>query len=1218
MARNPSTRWYSALAVLVVFVLLAWLLGAVLALSEGERVALRVGLVALGLVGAVALLWFLRPQAEGVAPAARAADSKGDDVAAVVAAARARMPRGAFASKAMVLVLGTQGSCKSTMIVKSGTDPELLAGDALAGDTPGKTAVANFWLVKDAILAEAGGPTFTDAARWKRLVRALRTPRFAAAFGRGSTPARSAVVCVSCDLFRGANAQEQIEGLAKLTRERLTEAAREWGIALPVYVLFTKGDKLPHFEKWAATLTQEEVRAPVGATIPFDAAAGATGKERAQAMGTYAERTVPRIGQAFARLVSALAGHRPTLLERESQAERRLESFELPREVGKLASAASKFLVDICRPMHLGVSPQLRGFYLVGARPIEVTDVPAPADVASRPRAGVRSISSATEVFIPKAAGQAGPVSSTAARASTRRVPQWVFLERLFPDVILADAGAAAMASGGVRVSSVRRVLLGAGIAASLVVSFGIVRSWMGNRDLASRTAAASRDVTSLPIVSAPEGAIAFPSADALRRLDALRTMLDTLDRLSQTGVPNRLGWGLWRGDALLASGNQVWLEGYRRQLHTSAYGALVDSLRALPAAPRATDDYGQDYAMLKAYLIMTGESPRSTPDFLAPVLLTSWMRGQPIDADVLALARRQFESYAVYLARENPWPEAADARLVTKTRDFLSRFTGGEQIYQSMLVNANAATPPAQLAEEVPMAPGMITAPAEVPGAFTAAGWEFMQGAFRNADRFFEGERWVVGDATATQSEDRDAILQALRARYVTDYVTRWRTFVRTATVVRPAGARDAAVKDAARKLGVLSGPQSPLLGVLAMVSRHTSVDSSVVSAFQPVHAVVPPDAKGKNVNDGNQSYVNALLGLQGALEGISFMPPVVDTASAQAMAQKGQEALGTVTQAKIAARQLTQQFAVDTAAAKIAGTVGALLEAPINGAEVVLKGVSGTRPPAARPVVVAPAPPPPTVAPPAGGGGGGGGGDNAAKAAELSRVLNERGAAICTAMTPMLQKFPFNPAATIEATIAEVSGLLAPGAGQLAAFESERLGDLLEKKGNQWVAKAGGPVALSAPFVAFFNKAMQVSEALFSGGSAPRVVFLAKAVTSPQVPRVTLTHGSQVASFSANTPENRFVWPPPSGREARLLAQFGKEKEREIDKATGEWAIFRLVSRAAKADPGGGGALRAEWTPTGKDARPVAVEFNVESGAPVLQRGWLGGMSCASQVTR
>lgn len=1216
MARNPSTRWYSALAVLIIFVLLAWLLGAVLTLTDGERVALRVGLVALGLIGACALLWYLRPQEESVvAPT----DTKGDDVVATVAAARARLPRGVFDSKALVLVVGTEGSCKTTLVARSGTDPELLAGDATAGsDISAKTALANLWLVKDAVIAEAGGPVFADAAGWRRLVRALRAPRMAAAFGRGVAAPRAAVVCVSCDLFRAANAHAQLEGLAKLTRERLTEAAREWGVAIPVYVLFTKADRIPHFETWVAPLTRDEVRAPVGAALPFDAAAASNGAARARAVGTYAERIVPRIDSAFASIVSALAGHRLDLLGRESQPERRLEAYELPREIGKLAPEASKFLVEICRPVHLGVSPQLRGFYFVGARPVVVTDA-APSQVAT-PRVEAPpqgAASSATNVFVSmKAPGSVPSVAAAPARATTRRVPQWVFLERLFPDVILADGGAAAMARGGVRVAHVRRALLGVGIAAALVVSFGVLRSWLGNRAFAERTSSAARDVTALPVVSAPTGTIAFPSADALRRLDALRGVLDTLQGFTRTGVPQRLTWGLWRGDTLLAAGRQVWLAAYQRQLHGTAFGVLVDSLRALPDAPRPTDEYGHDYAMLKAYLIMTGESPRSTPDFLAPVLLTSWTRGQPIDVDVMALARRQFEFYASLLAQENPWPQSADARVVNHTRSFLNRFSGGEQIYQYMIAQADKGTPPARLAEAAPLAPGVIFAPAEVAGAFTAAGWEFMQNAFRNSDTYFEGEGWVVGDATATQTQDRDRILAELRSRYVGDYVQKWRTFVKATSVVRPIGARDAAVKDAAKKIGILGGAQSPLLAALAMVARNTGVDSIVAAAFQPVHTVIPADAKGKYVNDGNQSYVNALVALQGALEQVSYMPAAVDTASTAALSQKGLEALGQVSQAKSAARQLAQKFAVDTAAVKVGSSVEALLLAPINGAEGVLRGVAATRPPSQRVVAAAPpaaAPPPP---PPAGGGGGGGGAEKA-KAAEMAAILNERGRAICEAMTPMLSKFPFNPDASAEATVAEVAGLLAPGTGALAAFQEERLGDLLVKQGPQWIAKAGAPVALSAPFVTFFNRSAQVSAALFGGGSAPRVVFLARGGASPQTPYVTLAHGSQVTRFNQSSPPSQFLWPAPSGREARLLAQFGKNKEQMISKATGEWAIFRLVAQSARVD-GSGGSLRAEWSATGKEASPVSVEFNVESGAPVFQRGWLGGMSCASQVTR
>ncbi|MGQ0647146.1 MAG: type VI secretion protein IcmF/TssM N-terminal domain-containing protein, partial [Gemmatimonadaceae bacterium] len=407
MARSPSTRWYSALAALIVFVLLAWLLGAVLALTDGERVTLRVGLVALGLIAACLLLWYLRPQEEQ--PAAPPSDKGGPDVLAAVTAARARLPRGVFNSRAMVLVLGPEGSCKTTLVSQSGLDPEILASDAGARgrDAPIPTGAGNFWLVKDAVLAEAGAAAFTDAALWRKLIRALRAPRFAAAFGRGQSAPRSAVVCVSCDLFFGGNAHAQMEGLAQVTRQRLTQAAREFGVALPVYVVFTKADRLPNFEAWVAPLTNDEVRAPVGAALPFDESAGG-GAARARAAGTYADRIVPRLEAAFARVTSALAQRRVDLRGRESVGDTRLQAYELPRELGKLTQEATRFLLEICRPMQLGVSPQLRGFYFVGARPIVVTDQAPPSTAAAKASSSAKlSASDATAVFVSAASPDA-------------------------------------------------------------------------------------------------------------------------------------------------------------------------------------------------------------------------------------------------------------------------------------------------------------------------------------------------------------------------------------------------------------------------------------------------------------------------------------------------------------------------------------------------------------------------------------------------------------------------------------------------------------------------------------------------------------------------------------------------------------------------------------------------------------------------------------------
>jgi type VI secretion system protein ImpL len=790
-------------------------------------------------------------------------------------------------------------------------------------------------------------------------------------------------------------------------------------------------------------------------------------------------------------------------------------------------------------------------------------------------------------------AAAAAPVASGAAR----KVPEWMFLARFLPDVVLADRGASSAASGGVRVHRLRRALLGGAIGVAAVASLLFTVSWARNRALTGRVEDAARAVAALPQITAPAGTIVFPPPEALRRLDDLRALLDTLRAQTREGAPLSMRFGLWSGPGLLEAATPVWLQGFRQQLYADTWKTLVDSLRALPVAPTPDDDYGTVYNRLKAYLITTDEHARSTLEFLAPVLLTTWQRGQELDADVVGLSRRQFEHFSEELALAHPWPTGAEARLVSNARGFLGTFTGAEPIYQSMLADAGKANKPIRLATSVPNSAGVLASSGEVAGAFTDGGWSFMQDAFRNADRYFQGEQWVVGDATAARAQDRDRIIAELRERYAADYVTQWRLFLRSTAVI-PAGS----TKDAAQKLGILGGAQSPLLGFFALVAKNTEADTSLAAAFQPVHAVTPPAVKDKLVSEPNQPYANGLLNLQGALELVANMPPVVDTASAQLVAQQAQAAMMEATKAKVAARQVAQNFAVDPLAAQVGPTVTSLLEAPITSAETVLRGAASTRPPAPR-VARAPAPPP------AGGGGGGGGGESPVEA------LNRAGVTFCRELGQLTAKYPFNPSARTEATTGDLMDVFAPETGALWVLQADRLAPYVEQRGTNWVARAGAPLALSDEFLAFFNRASRIAAAMFPGGvKEPRIEGWALAQATRDIRPITLTHGGNVLVFNPETPRNGIEWPPSSGAGAKLEARYGRSNV-TLAEETGSWALYRLIAKGK--GEWNGRELRAQYT-SGNRA-PVTVVYTFPSGLPIMQEGWLGqALQCPTPVVK
>ena len=450
------------------------------------------------------------------------------------------------------------------------------------------------------------------------------------------------------------------------------------------------------------------------------------------------------------------------------------------------------------------------------------------------------------------------------------------------------------------------------------------------------------------------------------------------------------------------------------------------------------------------------------------------------------------------------------------------------------------------------------------------------MKDALANVDRFLKGEEWVLGPQAGRPEVDRGAVARELRARYEADYVDHWRQYLRGGRVVGYGG-----LKDASQKLAVLSGPQSPLLAMLAIASRNTGVDSTsaIARAFQPVHAVTPPNVVDKYVSDANMPYAQALAGLAAAVDAAANAPPGSGESAAQAAA-------GSASQARLAVNQVAIAFAVDTVA-HVEGTVQQLLTAPITSVEPFLKNVGAGE-------------------------------------------VNGAGARFCSAYDKVLAKFPFNPNATTEASLDEVSGLLKPGTGLLWQFYDEVLQKLLAKQGQQVVPRPGSAVTPNPQFVTFFNRASALSAAFYGAGDDPRLMFSMRPALSDAIPIVTIGIDEQVARFTrqGNDP-SPFLWQAKQAHSARMAGQFGGSEVNFLGPYSGPWAIFKLFYRAERFVPaaGGGGAYVVEWPIrtqgqqlTLADGSPlrITVELNLGSQPPVLQRGYFDGLRCVGRVVR
>ena len=849
----------------------------------------------------------------------------------------------------------------------------------------------------------------------------------------------------------------------------------------------------------------------------------------------------------------SLAGRRLPVLAREHAPDWKPAAYEFPREVRKLAPLVVEFLREVGKPSALRGNTVLRGFYFTGVQAVFVSDnTPeyTPAMAQAREVVGAHS---ATGVFSAHQLAAAAAAATAPSTPRTRKVPRWDFLPRLFREVILADEAAVRLTQGGERVGFLRRATLAAGAALGLLLSTAFAISYGGNRQLQHQVSDAARGIAAI----SPNN-VDFPPVDAMRRLDTLRAQVDTLSAYEHHGAPLSLRWGLYSGSSMYSDVRDLYFGAFNRLMFVNTRANLLASLRNLADSARASDDYGESYGLLKSYLITTTYPDKSTVDFLSPVLMKQWLGGRTLDSTRTQIAQRQFETYARELPFHNPLPQRADTAAVARGRAFLRQFSGSERIYQFMLAEANKASQPIQFNRKYPESGRYLVDTYEVSGAFTKPGYTFMQNAFKGVDRFLQGESWVVGEGAP--QIDKAKLVADLRSRYTNDYIENWRRFLRSASIARYAG-----VRDASQKLVMLSGNQSPLLTLFSIASRNTNVAPDIAGVFQPVQAVMPPADTTKLIGPGNQPYMSALAAFQTAVDQVAV--------GGQPQAATAQAAGGA---AKSAVRTIAASFTIDQQG-QVHSTVQKLMEDPVSYAEPLLAHLGADQ-------------------------------------------VNARARTFCAGARVTLAKYPFTPTSTSQASISEVTAMLQPRSGSLWTMYTDALQSSLQKQGTSY-APVPGDVKLVPSFVDMFNRLATFSDVLFSSGTPdPKLEFRVRPLFADGTNGVQLMLEGVLVEAGKNLARTQTIDWPSNAHDARLSVVLGTLQANLVGPFNGPWALFQVFHAADSWQPVGT-ASRAEWVlrsgtqgislPGGAPLK-VSVDVTPVNAANVLRRNFFAGMYC------
>jgi len=1143
--------WLIGAIGLLIWLLVVWLVIKFLKLGSRETQSVAAFLIVLGVSAISALIWyFLKQLKEKEGPRGEAGP---DEIDTSIRTARTRLAAAKLSDKTrlsqlpLILCIGPTDSAKTSILIRSGLDPDLLTGEVQRGDAIVATRGVNLWYSNKTVLLEAGGRLVSDGGRFSRLVRYIQPSRTSAVLSSGRQAPRIAIVCLSVEDLIRPGGGEQVVNHARELRARLLEVSKKLGIRLPVYVVFTKADKIPYFTEFVRNFSSDEAKEVLGATLPWDSGPA----------GTYADRTASRIGNAMHRLAGSLAAHRLQFLPRETQPPVLYGAYEFAREFRKIVPQATQFLVDLCKPSQLEVSPVLRGFYFSGVRAV-VVEESGPAVQQQRQADPMRM--DATQAFVPSMFGTpqspAGQVASV-----SRKIPQWMFLGRLFKDVIFKDRVALAATAGGARVNTLRRILLATAAGVAVFYTLMLLISFAGNRRLKHRVEAAIRDVSADAL---PAGDLA--SAETLRRLDTLRVVTDMLGGWSRNGAPIGYRWGLYTGNRLYRHVNRIYFARFDSLMYADTEHRILENIRNFPPARTDSSDYQWSYNQLKTHLITTNYPEKSTAEFVEPVLLDAWQQGHPKQSDEkIRLAREQFTFFAEELARgRNPLPSPSDSLLVLKARNFLRQFKDGEQIYQIMQAQAAKAGAKAfDYDKTYPSAGQVLTATHVVPAAFTRAGWEYMwNSAFKKPEQYFQGEEWVLGQEKLSENQRYD-VVNKIKIKYRDDYARHWRQLLSEAKIA-PFGS----ISDAARKVKLLGNNPSPLMQLINAVSLNTGMDSAYASTtFQPALVVSPADSN-KPISDASAPYMKAVQALGTALDVVSAAAPADREGPAQ-------EAKNQVAAAKNAASSIQLGFAIVPDG--VGPDINRLLGAGFSSIDGMLGGVGVAG-------------------------------------------VNKAGTDFCSAYGQVFTKQPI-VARGASASLDEVTAFFGRPDGALWSLYNSQLNKFVGRLGSaSYGAVPGSSVKPTPQFLNFFNRAALFSRSLYPDGAeqVPRLGFSFRAIINGDVTEVKLTVNGTTKTWSAfRTGDQPFIWIGPEASDVVLNVTIrGNPQER---KESGTWALWRLFADTRNWKQLAGNKVSAEWIFSHENTTvPVQFDLTLPDGAPILSPEWLRGMGCVSRIAQ
>lgn len=1108
-----------------------------------------------------------------------------------------RLKPGRFQSSALYslpwyMMIGPPGGGKSTAMRSSGLHFDHLSDDGRGLKGVGGTENCEWWLTNDAVLLDTAG-RYTeghDEGEWLGFLDLLRKHR-------RSQPLNGIIVAVDVNSLVGAT-EATIDILAERLRTNVAQVVSRLDVIVPVYLLFTKCDKIPGFTETFSELRPETRKGIWGFTLDLAESA--------------------RAGDAFEREFRVLrAALERRMLERvadEGRDEIRDEVYRFPDEFRRLQMPLAYFAHQLFDPTRRRKdAPVWRGAYFTSGTQDVARDVQVRSSMEE----------AAAQFANPHAppSYRRDPVAAAPSAAPAKEFRSY-FLHDLFEQVVIADRKIARRTHRAAQRTRVMAYSVGgASLAIAAAAVFGPVRAYQANRDL---LAEAARGIDS--VVNHPSRVAGRPIS--VEVIDPIRSLRAELAR-----EPEEFGWWLDQREGLREPVAELFRQIVRRDVITPVVRSTEPTMSQFILVHGADDGRAPDDGLheeyrnrLKLYLRLTTQLPSDMPEPALDEHESKWLIDEIVDVWGRGVAQgttpeqrqrmQEIASGFVEGLQTRPGLKLErDGRLVAGVRNVLNRRPAAEIRLDQLIREAKRHGSDIRLASIV-SSTRIRSRDGFVRAAFTREAWnDFFRHRLYGEQEIEAGGDWVLNNSQAWTSNQKVRELQDMRARFFDAYIREWKTFI--ASIEIDPGLEDAVLLETYNEL-TREGGQS-LRGLFQHLRWHTNlvdppapVDLAEAEGDQPdpnaglaemalkkagkVGKVLKKVDKARKRGGGKgeaelervenprataarvKSTFEGLVGFGAPPE----PPPPPADGSPPPPAPPGNvvlptyiEMLGTIRSAFRArldhpSDKATQQALADA----------------VKSADERLNSIIESQKPGARNTLRKWLKPP--------------------IEAMVQRVRGDTVAGVATSWCDVVSAFnrtikphyPFDRSGRHDASLADVTAFFHPDEGMLWTFYNGYLVSGVLRRDDKFVLAErgeGDSLRYLPDLVRFLNRARDVSTVLFAGGgSDPQMLFNVAIRATPGFASLAFSVDGQELDYS-NGPRITKLMAWPGTSDIRGAAIRGRSRNGVDDvKKDGEWAFFKLLESGATRGRAGQDFLTFTWTL--RNPSPVDVRVDIE----------------------